>query len=104
MTTAAKLPVHLGDLMGPSGNVYMVIANVKSSIKQLDREGIPVSDEARDIVANFTTRSYDETLDLIAEHCDDLDGSVEDYRNGREFSYGDEFLIPDEVEDADRYR
>lgn len=77
MTTATKLPVHLGDLRGPSGNVFMVIANVKSSIKQFDRAGIPVSDEARDIVTNFMNRSYDETIGLIAEHCDDLDGSLE---------------------------
>ncbi len=77
--TATKLPVHLGNLMGPDGNVFMVIANVKFSIKQLDREQIPVSDEARDIVSGYMERTYDETLDLIREYCDDLDGSIDDY-------------------------
>lgn len=74
---AAKLPVHLGDLRGASGNMFMIIGALKRSIKDLDREGIPVSDEARDIVANYMTRTYDETIGLIAEHCDDLDGSLE---------------------------
>lgn len=87
--TTAPLPVHLGDLMGPSGNVFVVLGNVKSSVKQLEREGIPVSDEVRDILANFTQRTYDETLDLILEHCEDLDGSIEEYRYAQ--SVGDDY-------------
>ena len=77
---AERLPVHLGDLSGPSGNVFVIIGNVKSSIKQLDREQIPVSDEARGIVSGYMDRTYEETLELIEEFCDDLDGSLDDFR------------------------
>lgn len=82
-----KIPVHLGDLGGSAGNVFAVVASCKRSIKEFDRSGIDVSDEARAVVGEFMTRSYEETLTLIEEHFEDLDHSIAQYR---EYEWSDD--------------
>ena len=63
-----KPPVHLGDLTGPSGNVFAIIGQLKRTAKHLERAGITVAEEAQEVVEGFTSRTYEETLDLIEEH------------------------------------
>lgn len=76
-----KLPVHLGDLRGPAGNVFAVVGQLKRTIRQLEQAGITIPEQARKVADEFATRTYEETLDLIGEHYEDLDGSLEELRH-----------------------
>jgi hypothetical protein len=74
-----KVPVHLGDLFGPSGNAFFILGQVKRSYDQLGRKG-----EWPAFLAAATAGDYDNLIATVLEHCEDLDGSIELLRFGRE--------------------
>lgn len=75
------IPVRLGNLMGPEGNVFNVIGAVRAALKWANGMGLPVHDEQADIVNEFRDRTYDETLNLIETWMTDLDGSIAKFRS-----------------------
>lgn len=79
-------PIRLGDLMGPDGNIFMVIGNIKAQMKQV-RESVEakgrtyvVNPKALEVVEDFRSRSYTETLDLIERYFNDLDDRIAEFK------------------------
>jgi hypothetical protein len=75
----SKVPVRLGNLMGPEGNVWNVIGACRGGIRYAKEHSIPVLAGAEAVVTEFTKRTYDETLKEILRFYDDLDGSIAAY-------------------------
>lgn len=73
----ARFPVRMGNLMGPEGNVFNVIACVKQGIRWAEARGAILPEEAYDIVREYRNRSYDDTLRLVEEYAFDLDGALD---------------------------
>lgn len=75
-------PVRLGNLYGPEGNVWNVIAAVKAGIRWAEQQNVVLPEEAYEIVRHFRERKYDETLVMIEALSLDLDDSFAAYWAG----------------------
>lgn len=89
---AGKVPVFLGNLLGPEGNVFNVVGALRSALMWANEQGYMVSQGAIDTAKDFRSRTYDQTLDLILEHYEDLDDSIRRMRG--EVAEDDEVLPP----------
>lgn len=76
-----KYPVHLGDLTGPDGNAYCVLGRCQQSMKLCEAR-----DEIRDFMDQATSGNYEHLLDTVLEFFEDLDGSIEELRESREWA------------------
>jgi hypothetical protein len=72
-----KVPVDLGDLRGPDGNAFAVLANVRHAFENAGR--LP---EFAAVNAEAMTSDYDHLLDTVLKYCDDIDQSIDDLRLG----------------------
>lgn len=71
-----RVPVMLGDLLGPDGNVFNIIGACRQGIKWAEKHGLPVSTKAVDVCNGFMDRSYGETLMLISMYYLDINNSI----------------------------
>lgn len=76
-TTHVPMPVHLGDLTGPAGNVFAILGQLRGAKRQIEREaGVKVHPGVDALLSNYQNMTYEQILDAIEECCDDLDDSV----------------------------
>lgn len=73
------VPVHLGDLMGPEGNAFIILGRCRESFKLLG-----MLDDYSEFSTEAKSGNYDHLLDTVLAWCEDLDGSIEDYRDYKE--------------------
>jgi hypothetical protein len=70
------IPVHLGDLMGPAGNAFVVLGQVHESFRLTGNE-----DRWPEFHAAATAGDYANLLDTVDRWCEDLDGSIAEWRS-----------------------
>lgn len=76
-TTYTKFPVHLGNLSGPGGNAFAVLAQVNRSYRQCEQARVPNLPPLQLVLDEMKSGDYAHLLDTVNKFCDDLDGSID---------------------------
>lgn len=72
-----RIPIRLGNLFGPEGNVFNVIGAVADALKWGEAQKLPRTQEQADTYNEYRKRTYVDTLKMIQTHFVDLDDAIQ---------------------------